>query len=632
MHVRLGFLGLASLGVFASTVWAVDPETLTPRPLTSQSYFSVLTSAAQRNSPATVLQPGVDFVENFEAQTGQELVTLPMRIVVRRPLSQAAANTVVLPLDGYDLSNAGPMFREAIRRLGTGGRLLIGPGTYVFRPQLNAEGEQNGAPAIALYNLQDTVLGASDPINPPRLVFTNPEAPGIEVMGGRRVEVRDLVLSHLYADSAAAASGEASLARPGIVSRASCVTSPGLGSRDLASIGVVFSHDGSERWFADGASYHVTFEANATRPLANPLVRSTTNPDEVCSSRLNVFSVGSSVMLLRSRKGFGVTVTAVDSEDVSIRGLRLVRYPQMGITVRRSRGVWIQSNRITAAQNENPQVSGRADGIHLSNNLGDIVVQDNVVADQGDDGLNIWGMNFDITRIVPRDGSVQISGNRNTVVRPGDAIAITRPDLVPVYLTRVVRVAGSTVFLDWGTACDEACRRTILATDTTSRRIGIGFNLEFSSSRYVVRRNVFRNSGARGALVQSPNGVVTGNSFVDLAASAILAIADNKLHTSGPNPSNLVISDNFIRNVSYKNDRLEPARNAAIAISTPVTTSSEAVIGGILITRNRIVSSANGSINVNRAFRVEVSDNRLPGGAGAVPQVMNSSQVLVTGN
>src|SRR4029077_3272017 len=91
--------------------------------------------------------------------------------------------------------------------------------------------------------------------------------------------------------------------------------------------------------------------------------------------------------------------------------------PGFGIAVLQgSSGLAISNCKVTRAPGR--PISTAADALHITNSGGDILIENNVFAYQGDDGLNINAMTFPITAAGTNQISVPAKGSSPTAPRP----------------------------------------------------------------------------------------------------------------------------------------------------------------------------------------------------------------------
>jgi hypothetical protein len=238
-------------------------------------------------------------------------------------------------------------------------------------------------------------------------------------------------------------------------------------------------------------------------------------------------------VILRHYTTEGDAIDIYHGQDVSLDNVTIYTSPGFGIAVLQgSSGLAISNCKVTRAPGR--PISTAADALHVTNSGGDILIENNVFAYQGDDGLNINAMTFPITAT----GTNQISVPANhAYIRSGDVVALFNSEM-QFDDSASWRIAGIT--------SNPAAHTDTLTLDhpiPPSDKGGFLVDLNFSGARYVVRNNQFLHNRARGALLQTPYGLIEGNTF---SGQTMYPLLLTTFPPEGPGAQNLRITNNQI--------------------------------------------------------------------------------------
>ena len=507
--------------------------------------------------------------------------------------------TVDPPANGKDATTVFQPIFEKIKTANAEKRsvlVIVNPGIYKFGISEQKTSPRN--PALLFEAMQRVKFGGRNKSTKPEFIFTNPYGPGFLVKDCKLLEISNIVVDYEYPSTFGKIGylGK-SLGDGKVESREFFDAAVAAGIKaPMELLGSVFSFDSQTKsWFTGTNAYHVTFESG-NKPIWD-------GEKTISDERLAEIPANQEVMLLHKRGGTDVAVK-IDgrgNEDIFVRSLKIHSYPQMGIVVSGARGVRIEENSIEPR--EGRMISGRADGIHIAGAQGDIIIENNLVSGQGDDGLNIHGNAYSVSPL-SSDGDLILEGPFDIAV--GDRLALLSNGNRPLYSAIVKSVSkhpkGQNVDIDWA-ACDTSCQKTlfpksdfqVLPGRFDPKRIGLAFNLTLSSSRYLIKGNTFTNSGARGMIIEAPNGSVLSNNIRNVAGSAIAMTVTNSHFLSGPGPLNVRVVGSKIFNAAFS--KVEPRFPLQGAIS--VMTQSGAFNYPLL---QQIVIRDNNVNRVGRAF------------------------------
>jgi hypothetical protein len=238
-------------------------------------------------------------------------------------------------------------------------------------------------------------------------------------------------------------------------------------------------------------------------------------------------------VIIRHYTTEGDAIDIYRGQDVSLDNVTIYTSPGFGIAVLQgSSRLAISNCKVTRAPGR--PISTAADALHITNSGGDILIENNVFAYQGDDGLNINAMTFPITAIGTNQISVPVN---HAYIRPGDVVALFNPEM-KVDDSASWRIAGIT-----SNPADHANTLMLDHQIPPSDKGGFLVDLNFSGARYVVRNNQFLHNRARGALLQTPYGLVEGNTF---SGQTMYPLLLTTFPPEGPGAQNLLITNNQI--------------------------------------------------------------------------------------
>jgi hypothetical protein len=254
----------------------------------------------------------------------------------------------------------------------------------------------------------------------------------------------------------------------------------------------------------------------------------------------------------------GQAIYVSASSDIDIEGATVLTSPGMGIAVNSSggqRGFRIAHSVIKrplpANNEESRPVSTASDAINVGQFAGDVIVEKNEIAYQGDDAINLWSQSGRITAV----GVLSAAQGAMTVAAPyscadspdnvgvGDSLALF--DRKGNYLdTATVQSAAC----DYGnnqqqvvfSCVSEDCWNTL----SSLNRAGSFADLtQQPNARFIIRDNLFYQNRGHGTLLSVPYGLVTDNTY---AGNTIGNIALTAGSGSGGFfcPSNVVIDHN----------------------------------------------------------------------------------------
>lgn len=328
------------------------------------------------------------------------------------------------------------------------------------------------------------------------------------------------------------------------------------------------------------------------------------------SAAIKNFDVGESVISLQKRNGYRTTIAinGLSSQDIILNRVNILSSPSMAIRAFGGRGLWIKNCKIQRDPS-NPKtgmVSARADGIHIAGLSGDVILQNNVVTDQGDDGLNIRGLEIGIESYKTATSTIHLEnhGEKLAIMEVGDILALVRDDMTVVGFVSIVSRSGATaVVKDYGPS-----NGVLAAIGQPAAR---AFVVTKSSQRYLIQNNTFRNNHGRGMVLHAPNGRVTGNTTQNNAYSGIFLSVNTLAFQEGPGPTNSIVDHNTLdhTNNPKKIGTYAPAALMAFVESRPGLARSLPYLGRIKVNDNVFRNVRGPAIGVANTQGLKFSGN-----------------------
>ena len=233
--------------------------------------------------------------------------------------------------------------------------------------------------------------------------------------------------------------------------------------------------------------------------------------------------------------GFAVLVNW--SRDVDLEDVWLRTGPGMGISVGNDggfRGFRLAHSAIERGPGR--LISTASDAISLGLQA-DVIIENNEVGHQGDDGVNLHPTLGGIATVDAAGLAVPGTCSPDTMDNPivGDALAFFDPNLVYLATRRVTALSGTD------------CGTLHLALDSpvpglTAADSFLDLNQQ-ASARYVIRDNLFHENRGHGVLASAPYGLIDQNLFW---ANTMGTIALPGGAGNTPGATNLVLTGNIM--------------------------------------------------------------------------------------
>jgi Right handed beta helix region len=333
-------------------------------------------------------------------------------------------------------------------------------------------------------------------------------------------------------------------------------------------------------------------------------------------------------VIARFFAGEAPAVVINDSQDVSIENVNVYGATGSAFMFSLGRGFRLATSQVTRLPGSNRLISIAGDAIHMAGDQGDIIIEGNTIGYQGDDGLNLnatmWchsmSGNSNAQPCNPSLAGASGGSASNLVVynwfenvwQPGDTLGFFDSDFFPSGFGKVESTSTNpNVSTELNFSSSSPAHAQFLA------------DLNYGGARYVIRNNNFLHNRARGVLLQTSEGLVTGNTFDGQTMHSIYVIS-SPFWGEGPGAQNLTIANNKILNAgNYIQDSTNPASvlgavvvaaedNTAFTIPSSVPLHQNVIFsdnavddapgpGFFISTTNNVIMRGNRLVNTNQS-------------------------------
>ena len=254
--------------------------------------------------------------------------------------------------------------------------------------------------------------------------------------------------------------------------------------------------------------------------------------------------------LVRFFAGEAPAFTVDDSQDVTLDNVNVYSATSIAFIFSLDRGIRLANSSVTRLPGSNRLISSAADAVHMAGNQGDVVIEGNTLAYQGDDGLNInatmWcnssasgSNNQPCTPSLagPSGGpasSLFVYNWFENVWLPGDALGFFDSNFLLSGTSKVQTVVTN-----------PHVSTELMFSKPSSANAQFLADFNYGGARYIIRNNSFLHNRARGVLLQTSEGLVTGNVFDGQTLHSIYVIS-SPYWGEGPGAQNLTVANNTI--------------------------------------------------------------------------------------
>ena len=534
-------------------------------------------AASQNNSPATADRG--DFEKRWQAPDGRSV-----RIVVKVPRPRADAPTVTLPAvpPGED---ARPYFETALAqaRSQRAGKFVIPRGTYTFKTV-----GKGGLGHLMLQGLSDIVIEGNDST----LLFTQNQ-PGIYINTSQRLKLTHLAIDYTLHTSSLGTIESRDGNKVLVIDRRYPVTSADAVyyASEFDPKAMNWVHNGQRAIMPPGSTTPAVFAGDQT----------------YTSAAFKNLGVGKTFAIFHHWYG-GAAIRIDDTpgplqdEDITIDRVSIHSAPGMGIlTYGLKRSLAILNSSVDARADGSNPVSTEFDAFHVLYGGGDIVIANNHIANQGDDGINLNNPVHPIVSI-SEDGKTIVMSTYSRFISAGDSLAFF--DSGGKYLGRA-NVIDKPKALG-GLNNQVTIDRPIAGLDVH----GVVRDVALITSRFYVANNVIEQCNCHGLLVQLPNGLVEGNTFSRLNYNAIRLLTNVGSWKEGVGAFNVAVVRNRISGTGVDTSLPMPwAAISAYGGARGNKVADEPVNKDIDISDNVVTDAQQGCVTVASSRSVRVANN-----------------------
>ncbi len=307
----------------------------------------------------------------------------------------------------------------------------------------------------------------------------------------------------------------------------------------------------------------------------------------------------------------GQAIYASASGDIDIERATILTSPGMGIAVNASggqRGFRIANSVIKrpppADSEEGRPVSTASDAINIGQIDGDVIIENNEIAYQGDDAVNLWSQFGRITAV----GVLSAAQGAMTVAAPYSCADsrdnVTVGDSLAVFDRNANYLDTATV---QSAACDDRNSQQQVAFTCISKECGETLSslsragsfadlTQQANARFIIKNNWFHQNRGHGTLLSVPYGLVRGNTYARNTIGNIALTAGSG--TGGFFcPSNVVIDRNNLR----RPGELSASQGALSVMPQTAAWPSTPAIQKIVITNNMFTNTPGPAVVIGAA-------------------------------
>jgi hypothetical protein len=291
------------------------------------------------------------------------------------------------------------------------------------------------------------------------------------------------------------------------------------------------------------------------------------------------------------------------SEDIIFDNVTIHSGPGMGIVAHgMKRGIAIWNSKITPAPGG--LISTEYDAIHMLLEGGDVSIKNNLISNQGDDGVNLSNPVHPVVRIDENGRSLVLS-NHSRFIQIHDRLTAFDPMNKYLGSAEVVETPKSLGGPDnqwYSIKLDNSI------PGLTLQSLFRDDNLV--NSRVALTHNVVQNCQCHGLLAQVPNALIEDNAISNTTGSAIRLLSSEGYFKEGVGAINVLVQNNRISG-SGIDANIQGLHQAAISIygngSSGIT--AEPSNAYVNLIGNTISDSQQGCISVESSEIVKVSEN-----------------------
>jgi hypothetical protein len=306
--------------------------------------------------------------------------------------------------------------------------------------------------------------------------------------------------------------------------------------------------------------------------------------------------------------GNGIDLSGHGNCDITLEDLTVLGCPGHAyVGYGCDRGVRLTRCRIARPDDPRRMVTATADGCHLGDMRGDIVIEDCDFAYHGDDSVNIHGLWLRVAALADHAVAVRSRWLDRAQMAAGDGLLLrSRDDLggigTATVLAREPHPEGWLLRLD----------RPVPDGLQIGDYVG---NAGRDSARFRIQGNHFHDHRARGMLIQAGHGLIEGNVVEQVQMAALNLTTDCHEWQEGFGCHDVTVRGNVFRDCNHhRRERGERGVHLAcvnILVEAPHGIGRQPVHRGLHLAGNRIDGTAGAGILVASCSEVQVDDLRI---------------------
>jgi hypothetical protein len=339
-----------------------------------------------------------------------------------------------------------------------------------------------------------------------------------------------------------------------------------------------------------------------------------------------IFHDGDTV-LARHFAGEAPALVIIESDDVDVDTVNVSGATGSAFQFTYGRGFRLANSQVFRAPGSLISIAG--DAVHMTTDEGNIIIEGNTIGYQGDDGLNLntWMMCN--------------SMKKGTNARPcyptlgGDAGGSASSLAVYSWWENLWLADDQLLFLDPNLFFTDLSTIQNVVTDghvltqlnfasPSPAQAQFVVDLRLNNARYMIRNNSFLHNRARGVLLQTSEGQLTGNTFDGQTMHSIYVIS-SPFWGEGPGAQNLLVANNKVVTVgNYNENTADPStvlgaiivaaeNNQAYTIPSWAPLHQNVIFSGNVVedtpgpgffisTANNVIMQDNQLVNTNQAL------------------------------
>lgn len=294
------------------------------------------------------------------------------------------------------------------------------------------------------------------------------------------------------------------------------------------------------------------------------------------------------------------------SKNISFDQVNIYSAPGMGVRAYSSENLYFNSFNTILKPGTDRLMTVTADAIHTIDCKGDLVIQNSIFENCGDDALNTHSMYQQLMKKLGKD-KLYVSNPRGYHFAPevGDEMEISARADLSVIQNVTVKAVESAIDGFNVTFNEEISDKVV--TEESKGNGDVIANIT-RSTKLVYTNNLVRNKRCRGILIQTRFAKVTNNTFSNLSDAGILMTSDTgEWYESLPSHNVVIENNKFISNNLGKGG--SDGDITAITIGKDGNYGAVGVQKNLAIKNNFIANSMNSGIYINSAKDVDIEHN-----------------------